>query len=469
MVSEKQPVPAKGPLKVHPSNPRYFTDGSGKAIYLTGSHHWGNLQDGAEIGHPLRSLDYSQYLDFLQSHHHNFMRMWACEGGVNHTYCDPLPYARTGPGTALDSKPKFDLHHFNQSYFDRLRSRVIAARDRGIYVGIMLFNGWSIYDHGYGNPWPFHSFNQANNTNEINGDPDHDGQGTEVHTLQVRAINALQQAYVRKVIDSVNDLDNVLYEITNETAGFSKDWQYHMIRLIQDYEASKPKQHPVGMTYFDSGWEGALDALLTSAADWISPGNDGKVADYANNPPPATGKKVLLSDTDHFFGVGGDHNWVWKTFTRGLNPIYMDPLHMITGLGPDPPGADAARNAMGHTRFYANRMDLAAMVPRSDLCSTAYCLANPGFEYLVYLPFGSHWLETWIELMPHPIETWINSLNLFHRTVTVDLSPASSVLSVEWFHPIQEISVTGGTVTGGGKQNFTAPFEGDAVLYLTAQ
>ena len=33
---------ATGPLRRHPSNPRYFTDGSGKAIYLTGSHTWSN-------------------------------------------------------------------------------------------------------------------------------------------------------------------------------------------------------------------------------------------------------------------------------------------------------------------------------------------------------------------------------------------------------------------------------------------
>ena len=31
--------PATGPLKPHPANPRYFADGSGKAIYLTGSTH----------------------------------------------------------------------------------------------------------------------------------------------------------------------------------------------------------------------------------------------------------------------------------------------------------------------------------------------------------------------------------------------------------------------------------------------
>ena len=31
---------ATGPLRVCKENPRYFADGSGRAIYLTGSHNW---------------------------------------------------------------------------------------------------------------------------------------------------------------------------------------------------------------------------------------------------------------------------------------------------------------------------------------------------------------------------------------------------------------------------------------------
>ena len=49
--TEKSPLSvAAGPLRVHPENPRYFTDGSGKAIYLTGSHTWSNLQDQGMTG-----------------------------------------------------------------------------------------------------------------------------------------------------------------------------------------------------------------------------------------------------------------------------------------------------------------------------------------------------------------------------------------------------------------------------------
>lgn len=430
-------------LRIHPTNPRYFTDGTGRAIYLTGSHTWYNLQDSGTIGEPLTHFDYSAYLDLLQSSGHNFTRMWAWEGGVNKNYCAPLAYRRMGPGTALDEKPKFNLNQFNQEYFDRLRARVVAAGQRGIYVSVMLFQGWSIYDHDYGNPWPLHPFNAANNANGIKGDPDGDGQGKEVHTLQVPAITRLQEAYVRKVVDTLNDLDNVLYEVTNETAIFSKDWQYHIVRYIKSYQAAKPKQHPVGMTAFDSGRAGSMEALLGSPADWISPQNDGVSGDYMNDPPPADGRKVIISDTDHLWGVGGDRTWVWKSFTRGHHPIYMDPLRKQDWFSISEAEMERARKAMGDTRQFAERMNLAAMLPHNELSSTRYCLANPGTEYLVYQPKASEGFS--VEL----------KTGTYHY---------------EWFDPTKGVNADNGSVkTLGGAQQFKAPFAGDAVLYLKAQ
>jgi hypothetical protein len=57
--------------------------------------------------------------------------------------CSPQPWARTGPGTASDGRPAFDLSRFDQAYFDRLRERVEAAGAEGVYVGVMLFDGWA--------------------------------------------------------------------------------------------------------------------------------------------------------------------------------------------------------------------------------------------------------------------------------------------------------------------------------------
>ncbi|MFM8619444.1 MAG: hypothetical protein ACKOE8_12065, partial [Opitutaceae bacterium] len=35
----------RGPLRVHPENPRYFADAAGQPLLLAGSHTWANLVD----------------------------------------------------------------------------------------------------------------------------------------------------------------------------------------------------------------------------------------------------------------------------------------------------------------------------------------------------------------------------------------------------------------------------------------
>ena len=450
-------APAMGPLTIHPDNPRYFADGTGEAVYLTGAHTWSNLKDMGKTDPP-PPFDFDGYLDFMQQHNHNFIRLWTWElskyaYNESITYAAPFPWQRIGPGTALDGKPKFDLEKFNQDYFDRLRERVIAAQKRGIYVSIMLFEGHGLHASLAPWRWDGHPFNVNNNVNGINGDPDGDGMGIEVQTMQIPAVTELQEAYVGKVIDTVNDLDNVLYEIVNESGGYSTEWQYHIIDYIHDYEKSKPERHPVGMTFQfarAAEYKGKNSTLFNSPADWISPNPDGG---YRDNPPAADGSKVILTDTDHLWGIGGNQAWVWKSFCRGMNPIFMDPYsekqygsnddvwtdHLTSKTALDPRW-DPIRKNMGYTLTYASKMDLASATPHDDLASTKYCLANPGTEYLVYLPDGGK--------------------------VKVDLSAASGTLAVEWFNPNTGETVSAEEITGGGIQEFTAPFSGDAVLYV---
>jgi len=45
------------------------------------------------------------------------------------------------------------------------------------------------------------------------------------------------------VIDTVNDLDNVLYEISNESDGNSEAWQYHMINFVKSYEERQSRSN----------------------------------------------------------------------------------------------------------------------------------------------------------------------------------------------------------------------------------
>ena len=468
--------PASGPLRHSIAASPYFTNSNGKAVYLTGSHVWNNLQD---IEPPLRmddsgkwlepeptatlKFDFANYLRFLKKENHDFIRLWAWEEAAWLSWLNtkesisPQLYARTGPGEALDGLPKFNVTEFNQEYFDRLRSRVSAAGENGIYVSVMLFEGWSIDSKGLSgkNPWMGHPFNPANNINGVNGDPNGDKEGSEVHTMQLPPITALQEAYVRKVVTTLNDLDNVLWEISNESRPESIDWQYHMINFIKSCEANQPKQHPVGMTPCFPGSDNAR--LFASPADWISPNNSGK-DDYCDDPPAADSRKVIITDTDHLCGVFCKGAWVWKSFTRGLNPIFMDPTWI--------PKWEPTRRTMGMTLAYANRMDLSSMRPRGDLASSGYCLANPGKEYLIYVPFEPPKLES----MPLPeiVKKKIANLKdrIFAHTVTVDLSDASGELLVEWCEAASGGIVEGTAIQGGSKHSLTAPFKGDAVLYI---
>lgn len=316
------------PLTVHPTNRRYFADGAGKAIYLTGAHTWNNLQHNGVYP----PVDYDEYLEFLRKHRHNFIRMWAWEQGgwdpwaAGHVSVDPVPYARTGPGNALDGKPKYDLTRFNDEYFTRLRFRVAEAGKHGIYVSVMLFQGWSVEKKGQvGNPWQGHPFNKANNVNGLDGDLNGDGQGPEIHTLDApKQILEIQRAYVRRVVDTVNDLNNVLYEIGNEMHVGSVQWQYRMIEFIREYEKSKPRQHPIGMT----GAPIANAALFDSPADCLLAHGQGRLQHR-----PARGRRPQ-----------GDHRRRGprvaqavppvgvEELTRGLNTAFMD-LYGATKIG----------------------------------------------------------------------------------------------------------------------------------------
>jgi len=300
----------------------------------------------------------------------------------------------------------------------------------------MLFDSWSL---GFkppatgSNPWLSHPFNRHNNVNDVDGDPLMTNSGFDIETMTVPATLRLQEAYVRKVIDTVGDLDNVLFEITNEADPPSTTWQYHMIDFIHDDEARRSKRHPVGMTA-----TGRDSDLFNSRAEWVSPA-DG----YKNNATDQQGSKVVLVDTDHIVGGGGDGLWVFKQFMRGNGVLYMDAMNG-TGMvgGPSASAAEAsARAAMGQAVRYGSRLNLDKAKPAGKLCSTGYCIADPGHGYAVLTTGGP---------------------------LTLDLSAASGVLfSVEWYDIERMRVLVGAPIAAGSRRQFFAPpVSGPAVLLV---
>lgn len=476
--SQGTPHPINGPLKASPGNPNYFTDYSGRAILLTGSHTWENFQD-IYSEENLPKLDWKEYLDMMESKRHNFMRFWVWEHPYGSSWStmpitiEPMPYQRVGKERAFDGRPKFDLSKWNDDYFRRLRERVMDAGARGIYVSVMLFQGWSLNKMGIKGTDPFnsHPFNIANNINGVDvKDKGIDRQDLPtLHSLGNKEVLKRQEAYVRKVIETVNDLDNVLYEIINE--GGTTEWCYHMIDFIHETEKKMPKQHMVGLgtrvgppMLNRELWESPADYISPTwePPGWAAPGASA-VDDYGNNPPLNKGNKVCIIDTDHLWGYGGHYVWAWKSFMRGLNPIFMDswkripgrmtPKEMdfafvtgeITRLDRYYPDYETLRDNMGYINDLARRVDLIHMKPRGDLSTTNYCLANPGKEYLIYFPH-------------------------FTEKATINLSDVTGELRIEWFIPSLNKTVKAPKpIEGGYFSVIEAPTSMDAILYLKKQ
>jgi hypothetical protein len=239
-ISAVTPNPITAPLRASTNNPNYFADARGRAVYLTGSHTWNDFQDWGTDDAPQR-FDFAAYVKMLVAHGHNFTLLWQTELPVFRGlptqanaspdfFVTPQPWQRTGPGKAADGKPKFDLTKFNQTYFDRLRARVQQLNAAGIYAGVYLFSGeWLLRFRFSGDGYPLTG---DNNVNSID-----DGGGVKSVTMSAsNAITGIQDAFVRKLIDTLNDLPNVLWIVSQEAPPGSAWWNNHLISLTRAYE-----------------------------------------------------------------------------------------------------------------------------------------------------------------------------------------------------------------------------------------
>jgi hypothetical protein len=99
---------------------------------------------------------------------------------------------------------------------------------------------------------------------------------------------------------------------------------------------------------------------------------------------------------------------------------------------------------MGQVRRYAQKMNLAAMLPTDVISQPSYCLAERGKEYLVFQPGD-------------------------RGEFTVNLTDAPGTFSVEWFNVTKNAAMPGKPVEGGAARTFTTPFGGPAALHLKRQ
>ena len=444
--------PAQGLLRVSTINPRYFTtagDRTGKAVFMVGSHNWQVLQDRSDK--PL--FDYPAYLEFLKAHNHNFFRMWYYDTphaalSWPYFYLSPVPFNRPGLGNTIDNSGlKFDVTSFDESFFTRLHDRCLQAQEAGIYVDVMLSGAWWPYlpddPVGHHSAWEYGYWNPQNNVNGYSLTRDQ----CYTDTPAAQAWVAKMDAFIKKMVHTVNDLDNIVFEVSNEGRRHTFAWQKHVIDLVHNYERHfEPKQHLIGFTAGPGGPTDESDNIvyLSSNADWVS------LFAYHTVPAVDPATKPDLLDTDHTWGVGGTVDYLWRSMMRGHNNIYMDPYGQLADpVAPnDPPSL--MRAVLGYQRTLADSCDLIHMLPDAAAASTRYALVNPGFEYLVY--------HSNDESSPTP------------ATITIHNMPAKK-FNYEWVSPTGGVRMGGGSITTiPGDNNFPppAPTLSTSVLHVRA-
>jgi len=214
-----------------------------------------------------------------------------------------------------------------------------------------------------------------------------------------------------------------------------------------------PYKHPISIHTLDSNNEFGNDAWLTYIMHQTSSDAHTKIInDHIYNKPVVNGESQYLIDSR--IAVDDWRKLHWSIvmaggyFDTGYQYIFMDPDNHYhspySGWDLNHPTNLQGMVQMKHLYDLFQKVEFWNMTPSDNLVTsgTAYCLANPGNEYVIYLPSGG--------------------------SVTINLSAAIGTLNAEWYDPKDGRHHDKRTVIGGGSVTFTPPFSGDAVLHIVS-
>ena len=267
-----------------------FRDGKQRP-QLAGSHTWNTVQPFDGKTTPLGKLV------------GNFTRLWTVEAKKVDLSRSPWGSRTKGP-VKVGAVPWRDDGSLNPNYYRRLRQVVTEAAERDIVTGVVLFDhAFTAYFPG---GWQSHPLNGLGPS-----DP------SEVHTKG--AWNRYQRAHVRRVVDTLTGLDNVIYEVGNELHRDSTAW---FQGAVVDWVQARTDQ-PVGVsyavnTYKDQSW------LTKQGADFIVPNNSAR-AGGVRKLGGFSGPQLL--DTDHAWALGSNVSGLRKAWQQGRSLLLMDGLN----------------------------------------------------------------------------------------------------------------------------------------------
>ena len=386
---------AREPLALHPENPHYFLWRGKPTILITSAEHYGAVIN--------RDFAYVTYLDTLKADGLNLTRVFSGayvepQGAFNIArntlapapgkYLCPWPRSET-MGYANGGR-KFDLSQWDPAYFNRLKKFVAAAGKRGVVVEMTLF--CPFYEEAQ---WKLSPMNATNNVNGIGAVA-----RTNVYTLDKHGgLLAVHEAMVRKIVEELNEFDNLYYEICNEPyfGGVTIEWQRRIADVIRDAEFPLEHKHLISQNIANN------QALVVNPHEAVSIFN----FHYAS-PPDAVAMNHHLDKVigDNETGFAGTNNFPyrregWEFIVAGgalfnnLDYSFTIDNEDGTFLYParQPGGGNPGfRKEMRILKEFIHDFDFIRMRPDHSVIQgplpmgfSARCLSDPGSAYALYL------------------------------------------------------------------------------------
>ena len=387
-------------LRLHPENPHYFEFRGKPTVLITSAEHYGAVMN--------QDFDYSKFLETLAKHHFNLTRLF-----TGAAYCEPSgafgitentlapkkgrflpPWKRSDQPGAWDGGTKWDLTAWNEHYFYLLKDFVSLASQHGIIVEVNLFCPFYEDKSHQSKMWPLSPFHPDNNINGLGNILSHD-----VYTMDKHGgLLEVQERFVRQVVESLKEFDNVYYEICNEPyfAGVTLEWQHHMADVIS--EALRKTESPKLIS----------QNIANGSAHVENPHPAVSIFNFHYTYPPkvvaenSTLNKVIGENETGFRGNADEvyRNEAWDFLMAGgalfNNLDYSFAVGHEDGSYAYPPrtpggGGPSFWSQLEVLVNFMNSLDFVKMRPAAEFITAVSNgaslkgLANPGVEYAFYL------------------------------------------------------------------------------------
>jgi Putative collagen-binding domain of a collagenase len=409
------PVGAQGTgrVAVHASNPRYLQDPTGKPVFILG---WGN-----------EGRNKAAILDRLRNKI-NYQRAYVALWGRKN---DPNAYDGGRPWPMVGSKADMDV--WNEMFWVNLRNYIENARDRGITIGLTIWDGH--YDLPGGKAGADSVWQSQYNVQNIQWAYDYRALANFPNPKRTAGTGEklvyYQRRWIDRLINEVRNYPNVIIELDNETDEASESW----FLWWADYFIQK------GNFVIATTW----NSRYTISDETFS--KDPRLhikfyhsrSDDAITPTRLSWNKVIVADADNKcsnLDATSARKIAWRSFLKGGH--WNDFVCAGTRGFPD----------TTKTQYYGHLLDFiktrgvpfVEMMPSNNLISTGTALAKPGLYYLAYV----------------------------EGRANLDLTTALGVLDYEWYNPRTGNRSSSGQVEGRGVRTFSLPASGDFVLWVRA-